>query len=265
MRRADHTTISVCVPALDEEATIAGVVAPFVERLSRGEVDRVVVADSGSSDATAERAVAAGAEVVDVRDAAPGPVQGKGDTIRRVLPALDGELLVFVDGDLENVHGGYVTALTAPLLERPEVQLVKGTFERPLNRPGGAAFGGGRVTELLAKPLLEALYPELATLGQPLSGQIGIRRSWLAELALWPGYGLEIGVLLDTYKRAGRDAIAEADLGILLNAHQEITALNGMAKEVLAVVLHHLAREDRFHGDAGAAAPLAPLQVGLCR
>ncbi len=244
MRRADHTTISVCVPALDEEATIAGVVAPFVERLSRGEVDRVVVADSGSSDATAERAVAAGAEVVDVRDAAPGPVQGKGDTIRRVLPALDGELLVFVDGDLENVHGGYVTALTAPLLERPEVQLVKGTFERPLNRPGGAAFGGGRVTELLAKPLLEALYP---------------------ELALWPGYGLEIGVLLDTYKRAGRDAIAEADLGILLNAHQEITALNGMAKEVLAVVLHHLAREDRFHGDAGAAAPLAPLQVGLCR
>ena len=254
-------TISVCVPALDEARTIGAVVAPFAAALSEGLVDQVVVADSGSADATASRAREAGAEVIDVRDAAPGPVRGKGDAVRRALPSLHGDVLVFVDGDLENVGAHYLPALAGPLLQRPELQLVKGAFERPLNAPGGAPFGGGRVTELLAKPLLEALYPDLARLAQPLSGQIGVRRSWLARLALWPGYGLEMGVLLDTYRQLGPGAIAEADLGILLNAHQDIRSLNGMAKEVLDVVLHHLASEGRLVGVTAMGGPLEPLEM----
>jgi glucosyl-3-phosphoglycerate synthase len=185
---------------------------------------------------------------VDVREAAPGlgPLRGKGDTVRRSLAVVDAELLLYVDGDLEDVDERYVRGLAGPLLTHPEVQLVKAAFQRPARAGTAAAYGGGRVTELTAKPLLAALYPELTALAQPLSGQVGVRADWLRSLRLWPGYGLEAGVLLQTYKRAGLGAIAEVDIGTLLNRHQEIAMLAGMAADVVEAILHEVAEEGRL-------------------
>lgn len=253
-------TISVCVPALDEAATVGAVVAPLVAAREAGLVDQVLVADAGSADATALRAAAAGADVVAVRELVPdaGPVRGKGDTVWRALRALEGDLLLFVDGDLDDVDDRYVRGLAGPLLSRPEVQLVKAAFRRPMTGPRAVPYGGGRVTELTAKPLLTALYPELAALSQPLGGQIGVRREWIAGLPLWPGYGLEAGMLLATYRRAGLDAIAEVDIGELLNRHQPLERLAGMAHEVVHAILHQAAADGRLDAAPAGPAPLPP-------
>lgn len=252
--------ISVCVPALDEAPTVASVVAPLVAAREAGLVDQVLVADAGSSDQTARRARDAGADVVAVRELVPGagPLRGKGDTVWRALHALDGDLLLFVDADLDDVDDRYVRGLAGPLLVEPEVQLVKAAFRRPLRGPQAVPYGGGRVTELTARPLLAALYPELAALAQPLGGQVGVRRDWLRGLPLWPDYGLEVGVLLETFKRAGTGAIAEVDIGTLLNRHQALGQLAGMASEVVHAILHELAAEGRLAAAPSGPAPLPP-------
>ena len=233
--------VSVCVPARDEAATIAHVLAPLV-----GVVGQVLVVDS-SRDATASIARAAGAEVLEVPDAL-----GKGDAVWQAIPHLRGEVVVLIDADLESVNYGYVRGLAGPLLAHPELQLVKGAFVRPSDSGGvERPVGGGRVTELLARPVLSLFYPELASLRQPLSGQVGVRREWLETLPIWTGYGLEMGMLLETWKRAGLDAIAETDLGVLVNASQPLTDLGPMAYSVLLVVARQLEREGRLE-PAGA-------------
>jgi glucosyl-3-phosphoglycerate synthase len=233
--------VSVCIPARDEEATIHGVLAPLV-----GLVEQVLVVDS-SRDSTAALAREAGAEVLEVPDAL-----GKGDAVWQAIPSLRGDVVVLLDADLESVDDSYVRGLAGPLLARPEVQLVKGAFVRPSGAGGvERPVGGGRVTELMARPLLSLFYPELAALRQPLSGQVGVRREWLETLPIWTGYGLEIGMLLDTWKRAGREAIAEVDLGVLVNASQPLADLGPMAYSVLLVVARQLEREGRLE-QAGA-------------
>ncbi|MEZ5120347.1 MAG: glycosyltransferase [Solirubrobacterales bacterium] len=241
--------VSVCVPARDEAPTIAGVLAPLVTLRDDGLVADVAVALSDSQDGTGEIARAAGARIVDV-----GSPLGKGDAIWRAQQEMTGDVLCLIDADLVDVDRSWIEQLAGPLLALPEVGLVKGAFARPLNADGTLdPSGGGRVTELLAKPLLRRFYPPLTVLRQPLSGQIAIRRDLLAALPLWTGYALEIGVLIETWRRAGLGAIAEADIGVVRNRHQRLADLSAMAEGILWCVAAQLAREGRLSGPEGAA------------
>lgn len=222
--------ISVCIPARNEATTIGGVVSSVVDALDRPDplVDEVVVVDDGSADATGDIAAALGARVVR-RDGKPG----KGAALAEALRVASGDIAVFLDADVRNFDLHFVTALVEPLLAAEGLVLVKGTYRRPA--VDGA--GGGRVTELLARPLLRRLFPELAFLRQPLAGEVAVRRGALAGLVLEPGYGVEIGMLIDVARRFGPAAIAQVDLGERIHRNRPLAELAGQADEVLAAVL----------------------------
>jgi glucosyl-3-phosphoglycerate synthase len=245
--------VAVCLPARDEAETIGGALAPLVELLEGGLIDQVAVVVDGE-DGTAEAARAAGAEVFSPDELAPelGPGLGKGDAVWRAIRILRGDVVVLIDADLRSIDHGYVRGLAGPLLTDPALQLVKGAFVRPSDAAGvERPVGGGRVTELLARPVLSLFYPELAALRQPLSGQVGVRREWLEAMPIWTGYALEMGMLLETWKRAGLDAIAEVDLGVLENASQPLADLGPMAYAILFAVTRQLERDGRL-SPAGA-------------
>ena len=228
-KAATGLRVSVCIPARNEATTVAGVVGSVVA-LAGPEplVDEVVVVDDGSTDATAAVAGAAGARVV--RRLGP---PGKGMAMADGARASTGDIVVFLDADVLNFGLHFVTALVEPLLLDPALVLVKGAYDRPT--VGGA--GGGRVTELLARPLLRRLVPELAFLRQPLAGEVAIRRPALAGLVLERGYGVEIGMLIDVARRYGAAAIAEVDLGERIHRNRPLADLAGQADEVLEAVL----------------------------
>lgn len=229
-KAASGLRVSVCVPARNEAASLAGVVSPVVGAM-RGEgalVDEVVVVDDCSSDATGTIAGALGASVVR-RDGVPGKGRAMADAVR----ATSGDILVFLDADVVNFGLDFVTRLVEPLLFRPDLMLVKGTYRRP----GNDGAGGGRVTELLARPLLRRLLPELDFVRQPLAGEVAVRRDALAGLVLEPDYGVEIGMLIDVARRYGTGAIAQVDLGERVHRNRPLHELSGQADEVLAAVL----------------------------
>jgi glucosyl-3-phosphoglycerate synthase len=230
-KAAARLSVSVCLPARDEAGTVGAVVAAVVE-LAGGPyplVDEVVVTDDGSVDGTGALAAAAGALVVR-RD---GPA-GKGAAMAEAARAATGDIVVFLDADVRNFGPHFVTGLIGPLLVDDAVVLVKGAYRRPGD--GGPAEGG-RVTELLAKPLLRRLFPELAFVRQPLAGEVAVRRPVLDGLVLEPGYGVEIGMLLDVAARYGPAAIAQVDLGERVHRNRPLAQLAGQADEVLAAVL----------------------------
>lgn len=223
-------TVSVCVPARNEVATIAGVVSPVVDLCRRyGLVDEVVVADDGSSDGTGTMAAALGAAVVR-RTGLPG----KGAAMAAAAQACGGDIVVFLDADVRSFGVHFVTGLLGPLLSDPGVALVKGAYRRPGD--GGPAEGG-RVTELLAKPLLRRFFPELAFLRQPLAGEVAVRRDVLDGLVLEPGYGVEIGMLIDVAARYGAASVAQVDLGERVHRNRPLAELAPQADQVLAAVL----------------------------
>jgi glucosyl-3-phosphoglycerate synthase len=234
-------TVSVVLPALNEEATVAGVVAAV--RAAGALVDEIVVLDGGCTDRTAQRARAAGATVIDRDTALPG-VQlrpGKGEVLWRSLAATTGDLVVFIDADLVDVGPDVVVGLLGPLLTVDGVALVKGFYRRPLRigtteRPSG----GGRVTELMARPLLARFAPALTGVIQPLGGEYAGTRELLESLPFAGGYGVEIGLLLDTVAGAGLDAIAQVDLGVRKHRNRNLADLGAMAQEVLAAVLNRV-------------------------
>ncbi|MCW2502600.1 MAG: Glucosyl-3-phosphoglycerate synthase [Actinomycetia bacterium] len=237
-------TVSVVLPALNEEPTVGAIVAGV--RSLGALVDEVVVVDSGCTDRTAEVAAAAGARVVHRDDVLPelGPSRpGKGEVLWKALQVTSGDLVVYLDADLTGFRPSFVTGLLGPLLADPEVLLVKGFYDRPL---GGEPGSGGRVTELLARPLLNLYFPELAGVVQPLAGEYAARRSLLETLPFAPGYGVEAGLLVDTVTRHGLGALAQTDLGERRHAHQDTAALGRMA----AAILHTIARRT---GDPGPA------------
>jgi glucosyl-3-phosphoglycerate synthase len=229
-------TVSVVVPAKEVADTIGGVVDVLVAAREAGLIDQVLVVDAASQDSTADIARRRGADVAQEDDllAEVGPARGKGDAMWRGLAVTTGEIVVYVDGDSEQFHEHFVTSLLAPLFADDEVALVKGSFRRPF-RVGETVLpaGGGRVTELLARPLLNLHRPELAGFVQPLAGEIAARRSLLERLAFPVGYGVEIAMLLDAHERVGVDALAQADLGERQNRHQSLAALSAMAMAVL--------------------------------
>ena len=243
---------SVCVPARDEAATVGRIVETLV---AMPELDQVVVVDASSSDGTGRIAAAAGAEVYDESELLPdfGPVLGKGDAMWRSLAVLRGELVCFVDADSEDFGAHFVRGLLGPLVTDSGVDYVKGFYRRPFKHAGVTEpEGGGRVTELTAKPLLRLFYPELAGCHQPLAGEIAARRSLLETVPWVTGYGVEIGQLIDVYREVGIDAMAQVDLDVRQNRHQPLRALAPMASAVAATVAVRLQREGRLD----VAAPL---------
>lgn len=233
-------TVGLVVPALDEQDTVGDVVrAVLADPVTSALLDEVVVMDGGSVDATRERAAAAGARVVRTADVAPGhPAGGKGGSVWRSLLVTRSDVLVVVDADLDPFDPGWVTALAAPLLQDPTTHLVKGAADRPLSVDGiEHPRSGGRVTELVARPLLNAFWPELAGFVQPLSGELAARRSLLEQLPFVTGYGLEIGMLVDALALVGLDGLAQVDLGERRHRHQSDLALGRMASAVLRTAL----------------------------
>ena len=230
-RKGDRS-IGVCIPARNEEATI-GAIAGTVEGLrALGLVDDIVVVDDGATDATAERAILEGARVV---TSTTGP--GKGQALRTAVNACASELLVFLDADVTNFSARYVIELIEPLLVDPVLHLVKASYRRPLD---GLIDEGGRVTELLARPLLRRFFPDLAAIGQPLAGECAIRRTALHGLTLADGYGIEIGLLIDIYRRFGIHSIAEADLGERAHRNWPLHELRPHADDVLAAAINRI-------------------------
>ncbi|WP_238008770.1 glucosyl-3-phosphoglycerate synthase [Dactylosporangium sp. AC04546] len=238
------TRVSVVLPALDEEPTVGDIVTGVLTLGSL--VDEVVVVDSGSVDRTAEVAAAAGA-VVHHRDdilAWTGSRPGKGEVLWKALAVTTGDILVYVDADLTDFRPHFVTGLLGPLFADPAVQMVKAFYDRPLLDVSAA--GGGRVTELAARPLLNAHFPELAGVVQPLAGEYAARRSLLERLPFAYGYGVETGLLIDTYRTAGLDAIAQVDLGQRTHGHQDTAALGRMAATIVHTINDRVSPEHKL-------------------
>ncbi|MGY1652007.1 glucosyl-3-phosphoglycerate synthase [Geodermatophilus sp. SYSU D01119] len=241
-KRARGTTVSVVLPALDEEPTVGAIVGAIRRALvdEAPLVDEVVVVDSGSADRTAAVAAEAGATVVDTATVLPahGRVPGKGEALWKGLHATSGDLVVFVDADLVGFDPQYVVGLLGPLLTDPAISYVKALYDRPLTTAEGIVpSGGGRVTELLARPLLNAWWPELAGFVQPLSGEYAGRRELLERVPFVSGYGVEFGLLVDLAGLAGVDALAQVDLGTRRHSHQSDAALGRMAGQILSTAI----------------------------
>ncbi|MFW3172553.1 glucosyl-3-phosphoglycerate synthase [Geodermatophilus sp. CPCC 206100] len=240
-RRGGHR-VSVVLPARDEETTVGGLVADLAEHWVRRVplVDELLVVDSDSTDGTARVARAAGADVVAAADVlhAHGSRPGKGEALWKSLAATTGDLVVFLDADLLGDVTHYVPGLLGPLLADPQVDYVKGCYTRPLEMAGATVpAGGGRVTELTARPLLNALWPELAGFVQPLGGEYAGRRSVLEQVPFVSGYGVEVGLLVDLLRLTGLGGLAQVDLGVRRHTSQSQEALGRMAGQVVSTVL----------------------------
>ncbi len=222
--------VTVCIPALNEGETIGSIVSSLVAGKTSA-ADEVIVVDDASTDATAREASSAGALVV------RGPGKGKGLAMATGLAQATGDIVAFLDGDVTNFKADFVTKLVAPLLApetASDTHLTKAYYDRPLN---GIAGEGGRVTELLAKPLIRRLFPELSGIHQPLAGEwCGWKKDLLA-LGLEDGYGVEIGVLIDIANKFGADSIVQVDLGTRSHRNRPLSELAGIADDVAAALL----------------------------
>lgn len=256
-------TIAAVIPARNESATVAGVVEAALAAGGGELVDEVLVVDGGSGDDTAVVAAAAGAKVVHQDDvlAEVATGGGKGAALWKGLAATTGDLVAFLDADVLDPHPRFVTGLVGPIVVEPGIRLVKATYDRPLRTDGGAQpGGGGRVTELLARPLLSAFWPELAWLAQPLAGEYAGERTLLESVPFASGYGVELGLLADVAARFGAGVIAQVDLEQRLHRHQPLDALGRMAAEILHVAMNRLGAQDRV-SLAQELVPLLPQPV----
>lgn len=232
-------TVSVVLPALNEAETV-GAVIDTITPMVGGLVDELIVLDSGSTDDTEARARAAGARVVHREDVLPeiAPQPGKGEALWRSLAATSGDIVVFIDSDLIDADPLFVPRLVGPMLTAEGIHLVRGFYRRPLKLGAGEeANGGGRVTELVARPLLAALRPELGCVLQPLGGEYAGTRELLTSVPFAPGYGVEIGILIDTYDRFGLDAIAQVNLGVRTHRNRPLSELGPMSRQIVATLL----------------------------
>lgn len=241
------TTVSVVLPARDEAATVGAIVAMVREQLMVRVplVDELIVVDSCSTDGTAEVAAAAGARVVHQDDVLSEltPLSGKGEALWKGLAASTGDVVAFVDADLIDCPPEFVTGLLGPLLTNPEIDYVKGYYRRALVQDGRIEpDGGGRVTELVARPLLNLHWPRLAGFVQPLAGEFAGRRSVLEAVPFVTQYGVELGLLIDLMELVGLDALAQVDLGHRQHRHQSNEQLGRMATQIMLTAFARLER-----------------------
>jgi len=225
--------VTVVIPARDEVTTVASVVATIAgtHALTAGSglVDEVLVVDDGSRDGTGRVARRAGARVHRI----PRSV-GKGRAMAEGALVATGDLVVFLDADVLDTEPSWIPQLLGPLLLDPEVHLVKPFYERPLD---GQPTGGGRVTQLAARPILSLLFPELADVLQPLAGETAVRRETVLALGIEPGYGAELGLLIDVAHKHGAGSIAQVDLGRRTHRNRPLSELSAMSRAVLRVAL----------------------------
>ncbi|WP_327269151.1 glucosyl-3-phosphoglycerate synthase [Streptomyces sp. NBC_01218] len=246
-----RSSVSVVLPALNEQETVGDIVRTIRRELMEKAplVDELVVIDSGSTDATSAVARAAGARVVH-RDAILPRIPalpGKGEVLWRSLFVTSGEIVCFVDADLKDFSADFVSGIVGPLLTDPDVHFVKAMYDRPLETadgqvPAGTPAQGGRVTELVARPLLNLHWPKLAGFVQPLGGEYAVRRPLLEQLPFPVGYGVELGLLVDALHTVGLDALAQVDVGVRRHRHQDGQALGRMAATIYRTAQLRLSR-----------------------
>jgi glucosyl-3-phosphoglycerate synthase len=236
------TTVSVCIPARNEEPTVGAIVGAIRSTLvdSLGLVDEIIVIDDHSTDRTAERATGAGARVVRAAEVLTsyGEGHGKGEALWKSLYASTSDIVIWCDADVRDFDIRFITGLLGPLLIDPDLGFVKGFYERP---DDGQVRGGGRVTELVARPLFTLLLPELAGIVQPLSGEYGGRRTVLEQVPFVEAYGVDIAMLIDIAAMFGTNAIAQVDLGKRVHRNRPLNELSPMAAQVMQAALRRIA------------------------
>ena len=239
------TSVTVCLPTLNEATTVGPICETIRTELMGAHrvVDQLLVVDSGSEDGTPEVAAKAGAEVHLAADLPPtpalgGPLAGKGEALWKSLAVARGDLLVWIDSDIRNFSATFVTSLLGPLLTNDEAVMSKAFYERPLETPAGFEVKeGARVTELAARPLIQLLYPRLAGIIQPLSGEYAVRREAIMQLPFVTGYGVDVGLLIDVVERFGLDALFQADIGVRLHRNRDLATLGRMSFQVMQAIL----------------------------
>jgi glycosyltransferase involved in cell wall biosynthesis len=246
-KAAQGVTVSVALPALNEERTVGRVIRTIADELMHKVqlVDEVVLVDSSSTDRTREIAQDLGIPVHVHQQILPGlgTRKGKGEALWKSLILTGGDIVIWVDTDIANFHPRFVYGLLGPLISHPEIQFIKGFYRRPLKVDNRLqAGGGGRVTELTARPLLNLFFPELSGIVQPLSGEYGGRRTALEQLAFSSGYGVEIGLLIDVFERFGLDAIAQVDLQERIHHNQPLESLSKMSFAIIQTVMRRIER-----------------------
>lgn len=250
LKRAAGQRISVCIPTLDEAATVGRIVSCIREKLlAAGVVDEILVIDSDSRDGTREVAAAAGAEVYLAADVAPDgeTFSGKGENLWKALHVSTGDIVCYIDGDISNFHPGFVTGLVGPLLTHPEIDYVKAYYDRPLSEGDWfSSTGGGRVSEILIRPLAALFYPELCRILQPLAGECAARRTILETLPFPTGYGVEISHLIDLAAAGKLDRVAQTDLVKRVHRNRGESELGAMAFAILRVVIRRLERDGKL-------------------
>ena len=242
-------SISLCLPTLNEEKTIGQEIVILKAELADRYplLDEIAVIDSGSNDRTLEIASSFGADVYNASECLPecGNYRGKGENLWKALYLLSGDIIVYVDTDIKNIHPRFVYGLVGPLIKSPDIHYVKAFYDRPLAYSEGLRpTGGGRVTEILIRPLFSLFFPELAGILQPLSGEYAGRRSILEQIPYPVGYGVETAMLIDIYERLGLSAFAQTDLDRRIHRNQETIALGRMAFGVLRTFMSRLQREE---------------------
>lgn len=253
-KRRAGVSVSVCIPTLNEEATVGAIVrsirSELMERMPIA--DELAVMDSGSSDRTAQEAELSGATVFQDRDVLPDlePMTGKGEAMWKSLFVLRGDVILWLDADIRNFHPRFVWGPLGPILTDPGIGYVKSFYRRPIEDGRGASLEGGRVTELVARPLINMFWPHLAGLIQPLSGEYAGRRSLLEEVPFFTGYAVEMGLLIDVAARFGTEAMAQIDLEERVHRNRPIGELSRMAFAVIRAALSRLGEEERRRASA---------------
>lgn len=251
LKQAAGQRITVCIPTLNEAGTIGAIIRSIREELVERVplVDEILVVDSGSVDATREIAAAEGAVVFASAAIAPetGTHPGKGENLWKALHVARGSILCFIDGDIMNFHAGFVPGLVGPLLEDAGIDYVKAYYERPLAFGDATqASGGGRVSEILVRPMISLFYPELADILQPLAGEYAARRELLESLSFPVGYGVEIAHLIDLARDGGLVRIAQVDLEKRIHRNRDDGDLGDAAFAILRVMLRRLERDGKL-------------------
>ena len=246
-------TISLCLPTLNEEKTIGKEVVIFKSELMDRYplLDEIAVIDSGSTDNTCQIAESFGADVYQSKDILPevGFKRGKGENLWKAIYQLKGDVIVYVDADIKNIHPRFAYGLVAPLIYRPEIKYVKAFYDRPLAFSQGVRpSGGGRVTEILVRPLFSLFFPELTAIIQPLSGEYAVRREVLEQIPFPIGYGVETAHLIDVYMKFGMEAFGQTDIDQRVHRNQATRDLGRMAFGILQSFLGRAEALDLIKG-----------------